>query len=185
MLLIREEAHAAAEKIYQSVVTAEPGPGYLKPILRQYDKLGSTRYVDFTTTRPVYPTRPDKCHVSHVVADTESWEQKTAQAIEEMDEVVCYVKNHGLNFTIPYALEGEEKSYIPDYIVRISMNSDDILNLILETSGEPRKDKAAKVAAARNLWVPAINNHGGFGKWAFLEITDPWDAQNTVRAFVR
>ena len=52
-------------------------------------------------------------------------------------------------------------------------------------SGEARKDKAAKVATARNLWVPAINNHGGFGRWAFLEITDPWDAKNTIRAFLR
>jgi len=35
------------------------------------------------------------------------------------------------------------------------------------------------------LWVPAINNHGGFGRWAFLEITDPWDAKNTIRAMLR
>jgi type III restriction enzyme len=49
-------------------------------------------------------------------------------------------------------------------------------------SGEARKDKAA---TARNLWVPAINNHGGFGRWAFIEITDPWDAKNTIRAMLR
>ena len=185
MLFIKEWAHAAADKIYHSIITAESSPGYLKPRLRQYDNIGSTRYVDFTTTRPVYPTRPDKCHISHVVADTESWEQKTAQAIEDMDEVVCYVKNQGLNFFIPYALEGTEGNYIPDYIVRIRMSGGDLSNLILEVSGEPRKDKAAKVATARNLWVPAINNHGGFGKWAFLEITDPWDAQNTIRAAIK
>jgi len=29
-----------------------------------------------------------------------------------------------------------------------------------------------------------VNNHGGFGRWAFLEITDPWDAQNLIRAFL-
>jgi type III restriction enzyme len=29
--------------------------------------------------------------------------------------------------------------------------------------------------------VPAINNHGGFGRWAFLEIDDPWDAKNLIR----
>jgi type III restriction enzyme len=37
-------------------------------------------------------------------------------------------------------------------------------------------------ATARNLWIPAINNDGRFGRWAFLEITDPWDAKNTIRA---
>ena len=35
------------------------------------------------------------------------------------------------------------------------------------------------------LWVPAINNHGGFGRWAFIEITDPWGAKNTIRAMLR
>ena len=35
---------------------------------------------------------------------------------------------------------------------------------------------------SRNPWVPAINNHGGFGRWAFWEITDLWDAQNSMRA---
>ena len=44
------------------------------------------------------------------------------------------------------------------------------------------KDKAARVSTARTLWVPAINNHGGFGRWAFIEIDDPWDARNAIRA---
>jgi hypothetical protein len=58
----------------------------------------------------------------------------------------------------------------------------DLLNLIVEVTGEARKDKAAKVTTARTLWVPAVNNHGGFGRWAFVEVTDPWDAQRTIRA---
>jgi len=33
--------------------------------------------------------------------------------------------------------------------------------------------------------VPAINAHGGFGCWAFVEVTDPWDAQNTIRSFLK
>jgi hypothetical protein len=37
--------------------------------------------------------------------------------------------------------------------------------------------RTAKVATARNLWVPAVNNHGGFGRWAFVEATDPWDVE--------
>jgi type III restriction enzyme len=58
------------------------------------------------------------------------------------------------------------------------------LNLILEVSGEARKDKALKVSTARDLWVEAVNNYGGFGRWEFIEISDPWDAANTIRAFV-
>jgi hypothetical protein len=49
------------------------------------------------------------------------------------------------------------------------------------TPVEARKDKAA---AARTLWVPAVNNHSGFGRWAFIEITDPWDAKAPIRALV-
>jgi type III restriction enzyme len=113
---------------------------------------------------------------SHVVLDS-NWEAKLVE-MEEMDEVLCYVRIK-VGFTIPYTLNGEEHGYLPDHIVRLTdgHGRDDPLNLILEVSGEARKDKAAKVATARNLWVPAINNHGGYGRWAFIEITDPWDAR--------
>jgi hypothetical protein len=37
---------------------------------------------------------------------------------------------------------------------------------------------------ARKLWVPAVDAKGTFGRCGFLEITDPWDAQNTIRQFL-
>jgi type III restriction enzyme len=138
--------------------------------------------VDFDTAKAVFETAPDKCHVSHVVADTGSWEQKLAQTLENMPEVARYVKNQGLNFTIPYTLNGEERQYVPDFIVVTSGPA--TINLIVEVSGENRKDKAAKVATARTQWVPAVNNHGGFGRWAFVEVIDPWDAQRTIRTAI-
>jgi type III restriction enzyme len=58
------------------------------------------------------------------------------------------------------------------------------LDLIVEVTEEKKKDKKAKVSTARTLWVPAMNNHGEFGRWVFIEITDPWDAQNTIRRFL-
>ena len=81
LLLLIQFAHNAADKIYQAIVSSTTGQKTLKPILRPYDTVGSTRYVDFDTTRPTYETRPDRCHISHVVADTESWEQKMAQVL--------------------------------------------------------------------------------------------------------
>jgi type III restriction enzyme len=182
MLMMTEKSHFAAERIYNSLVGSQAGQVKLKPILRPYDAVGSTRYVDFDTTRPVYPTDPNKCHISYVVADTQSWEQKMAQALEEMNEVACYVKNQGLEFVIPYIIDGDEKKYYPDFIVHLKETNGELLNLIVEVSGEKKREKAAKTAAARNLWVPAINNQGEFGKWAFIEISDPWDAKNTIRA---
>ena len=183
LLLLIEFAHHAADRIYKAIVTSNSGANTLKPILRPYDTLGTTRFVDFDTTRNVYSTRADKCHISHVVADTDSWEQKMAETLEEMPEVVRYVKNHNLGFAIPYTLNGEESNYIPDFIVCIDDKKDknDLLNLIIEVTGEKKKDKMAKVETAKTLWVPAVNNHGGFGRWAFVEIGDPWDGKRTIR----
>lgn len=187
LLLLSHHKHDAADRIYKSIVASTDGTLALKAILRPYDTVGSTRYVDFDTIRPVYATRPDKCHISHVVADTDSWEQKLAQAIEDMPEVDRYVKNHNLGFTIPYTLNGEEHQYIPDFIACIDdgHGPNDLLHLIVEVTGERKKDKATKVATARTLWVPAVNNHGSFGRWAFLEIADPWDAQNLIREYLK
>jgi type III restriction enzyme len=45
-----------------------------------------------------------------------------------------------------------------------------------------RKNKSDK-ATARNLWVPAVNNAGAWGRWAFIEISDPRDAMSTIQSF--
>ena len=34
----------------------------------------------------------------------------------------------------------------------------------------------------KSLWIPAVNNHGGFGRWDYLEIKDPWNARNQIRS---
>ncbi len=186
LLLLIEFAHDAADRIYRAIVASTDGTAELKPILRSFDAQGSTRYVDFDTTRPVFATSVDKCHISHVVADTESWEQKMAEVLEGMPEVVRYVKNHNMGFTVPFTINGEQKNYIPDFIACLDDGNgqSDLLNLIVEVTGEHKKEKVAKVAVARTLWVPAVNNHGGFGRWAFLEIGDPWDAQNLIRGYL-
>ena len=191
LLLLTEFAHDASDRIYQAIVRSDGCDGQtriLRPILQPYDTLGSTRWVDFDTTRSVYATNATKCQISHVVCDTDSWEQKLAQTLEDdLSEVIRYVKNHNLGFFIPYNLNGDEKRYIPDFIACIDdgHGPDDLLNLILEVTGERKKDKAAKVSTARTLWIPAVNNEGSFGRWAFLEISDPWDATNTIRAYLK
>lgn len=183
MLLLKEFAYRGADRIYKSIVASTHREKILKPIIRPYDSTGSTRYVDFDTVKDIYETRPDKCHINRMVADTESWEQKLAQTLEDMPEVLCYAKNDHLGFSIPYALNGEEENYRPDFIARMNdgHGPENPLNLILEVTGARDEKKAAKVSTAHDLWVPAVNNHGGFGRWAFIEITDPWNAANEVR----
>jgi type III restriction enzyme len=187
LLYFAENAENAADRIYRSVAAAEEGTPHLRPILAPYESEQTTDRVGFDTTRPVYTTSA-KCPVSHVVCDTNSWEQKTAQALEELDEVVSYVKNDRQpGFRIPYTVDGDQRDYYPDFVARVDDNHgpDDLLNVIIEVTGEKRKDKEAKVATARNLWVPAINNHGGVGRWAFIEITDPWRAKTLLRQLLQ
>ncbi len=182
MLLVRF-AHNAAEKIYQAIASSEKTEPVLKPILRSFDNIGSSKYVDFDTVKPTYRTPSEKCHVSHIVCDTLTWEQKMAEALESMDEVHAYVKNDRLGFTIPYTLDGEQRNYYPDFIIKIcdGQGNGEMLNLIVEVTGRKKEDKAVKVATARKLWTPAVNNHGGLGRWKFIEITDPWDAKHIIR----
>ncbi len=182
LLLMVDLAARAAEKIYTSIVAARSEGATLKPILRPYDTLGSTCHLAFDTARPVWATAPEKCHVNFVVADTDSWEQKLAQTLEELPAVLRYVKNYNLGFTIPYVDAGRERAYVPDFVAHLDdgHGGDDPLQLIIEVTGQKRAEKEAKVAAARNLWVPAVNNHGGYGRWAFVEINDPWDARAAI-----
>ena len=100
--------------------------------------------------------------------------------------MVAYAKNQGLNFTIPYTFEGEAANYVPDLIVRIDDGDGgaEPLDLIIEVTGEHRREKAAKAANAETYWVHAVNNHGGLGRWSFLEVSDPWDAAILIRAHV-
>lgn len=184
MLLLHELADRAVDRIYKAIVRADQGEASLRAMLAPYDRVGSTRDVDFDTAKPVYSTDPDRCHVSHVVADTTSWEQKMAQVLEGMNEVRRYVKNERLGFTIPYTLDGEPRGYVPDFIACVDdgHGDDELLNLIVEVSGQNLEAKKAKVTTARELWVPAVNNLQEFGRWAFIEIADPWDAQNSIRS---
>jgi type III restriction enzyme len=187
LLLLVENANDAADRIYNAIVAADNGPKRLMPIPKPYDTIGSTRWVSFDTVRPTYKTDPQKCHISHVVADTESWEQKMAQTLEDMNEVICYVKNQGLNFFIPYTINGQQKNYLPDFIVRVDdgHGNADPLNLIVEVTGERDKEKEAKVSTAKTLWVPAVNNAETWGRWAYIEISDPWDAKNIIRSSIQ
>jgi type III restriction enzyme len=178
----RSLAIKAVEKIYRAVVPSLTAPpdgsnGALLPILNAYNPEGSTRHVDFNTSKQtLFSTRADKCHLNFVVYD-QNWEAGLAERLESMGEVVAYVKNHNLGFEIPYEYAGETLRYRPDYIVRVNDGGAEPLNLVIEVKGQRDEKDAAKADTMRTLWVPAVNNAKTFGRWAFLELNDvPYDA---------
>lgn len=182
-LSVGDYLRSACEKIQHAIVTEnleeQKGERKLLPVLSGRSIRGSTAGVDFLTTRPVFATT--KSHLNYVVADTEVWEQAVAKRLEEMDEVISYAKNYKLHFVVPYERNGAIHPYFPDYIVRVRRQDGSILNLIIEVTGEKDQMKVAKVKTATDLWVPAVNNHGGFGRWAMLEIRDIYEAQKLIR----
>jgi type III restriction enzyme len=147
LLLFVRFAHQASNRIYRSIVASTEGAPTLKPILRAYEPVGSTPYVDFQTIRATYKTWADKCHVSHIALDSD-WESELAHDFENMAEVIAHVKIQGLGFVIPYTFNGVERQYFADFVVRIDdgRGTDDPLNLILEVTGELKMDKEAKTA---------------------------------------
>jgi len=182
MLLLAEWSHAAAEMIHRAIVRGTPGEKRLIPTLRPYDPIGSTDDVWFETTKTCFDTT--NSHINRLAQDS-GWETELAAKLEWMPEVVSYAKNQGLNLKIPYTFEGRAANYVPDFLIRLrdaaSTGDDDLLTLLLEVSGEAKKEKQAKVAAASDLWVPAVNNWGGLGRWAFLEVTHMENAADLIR----
>jgi type III restriction enzyme len=182
MLLFAQYSHAAADRIHRAIVGGTRGEKRLIPNLRPYEPIGSTDDVWFETTKTC--CEATKSHLNLVVQDS-GWECKLAQVLEDMPEVVSYAKNQGLNLKIPYTYEGRAGNYVPDFLIRLrdpaSRGRDDLLTLVLEVTGEAKKEKQAKVATAEHLWTEAVNNWGGLGRWAFLEVTDPWDAEHVIR----
>ncbi|GMU65391.1 MAG: hypothetical protein AMXMBFR36_16650 [Acidobacteriota bacterium] len=185
-LLFVEIGMKAVERIGRALSAEGTTNPRLLPIAAPYDPVGTCRHVDFPTVKSVWPTRADKSPVSHAVCDTRDWEEKVAESLEGVPEVLSYVKNERLGFEIPYELGGEKRAYRPDFLVRWDdgRGADDPLHLVVEVSGEKLEEKEAKVATARDLWVPAVNNAGTWGRWAFYEIHDPWSCQKELRSFV-
>lgn len=165
-----------------------PGRGTLLPVIDSYNPAGSSRFVDMQTSKDLlWNTAADRCHVNLVVCDSD-WEAGFCETLENAlgDMVLGYVKNHGLGFEVPYAVAGGERRYRPDFILKIEdgRGPDDPLFLVVEIKGYRRIDAQNKREAMDTHWVPAVNNHGGFGSWGFLEINDPYRAEEMIRGFL-
>jgi type III restriction enzyme len=180
LLLLAENADEAARCIlHASISRQEHKFAEVVPLFRQGERTGSTADVDFMTTKEVFPTG-EKCHVNFVVLDGiggNLWEKSVAEILEQLPEVDAYVKNDRLGFTIPYAMLGRSHEYIPDFLVQLKPRGEDdpVRTLIVEVSGTLKKAAPTreKAETTRDLWIPAVHHHGGFGRWGYAELRDP------------
>ena len=166
-----ELADKAVERIWLACQRSAPGQSKIKAILDPYNPRGSTRYVNFTTTKAVWMTAPDKCQVNYGVCDSD-WEAELARVLESHPRVLAYVKNQGLQFEVPYLDGATPRRYVPDFIVRLDDGRAEPLNLILETKGYRGEDAQLKAETMKVSWVPGVNNLDDQGRWTFHEFRD-------------
>lgn len=154
-------------------------------MLNPYGHFGSTKNVHDVTRRKNKPWITEKSHVNYVIADTGKWEQIAAKSMEEMDEVISYVKNQFLDFAIPYVYKGmKDRMYYPDFIARCKRENGESINLIIEVTGM-NQDKEDKKWYVEKRWLPAVNSireQYGFDRWAFIGISvDIRNIKNELR----
>ena len=180
-LVILWQQSKILSSIYEGIRQANRQEERITAILNYYNPEGSTAHVFGATTKPVWPTT--KSHVNYVVADTQSWEQIAAKTLEEIPEVVNYVKNHFLGFQIPYMVGTEEHQYMPDFIAHVKTTRGEQVNLVIEISGfsdDRTGHKDAKRHYTLDYWLPAANNLGQYGRWAFVEVSDIDNIKRTL-----
>ncbi len=144
---------------------------HIRPVFNYYNKFNSTRYVNGNTIKEVYATH--KSHVNYVIMDSE-WEGIAAKTLEDLPQIISYVKNQFLGFAIPYVKGGKDKIYFPDFIVQCKSGKGVTINLIIEISGFS-KDKAEKKWFVENRWLPAVNSLKDkyeYPEWHFIEIAN-------------
>jgi type III restriction enzyme len=162
------------EGLFLAAITPDESQGEapLLPLLNRTTSIGSTVDVAFNTTRACYVTQFS--HINMVVGDTATWEQSAAFRLElaaKKGRVRCYARNDGLGLTIPYEWYNVDRSYEPDYLVRL-VKPEVELTVVLEIKGMITEEDKAKHEAARR-WIAAVNNWGKLGRWAFHVCRDP------------
>lgn len=185
MLQIKQIAAQAAERIYNAIAAAISDEERIRAVLDPYNPHGSTRFVGFMSSKELYETAPDKCHVNYVVTDS-GWEAEFARAAEAHPRVLSYVKNQGLGFEVPYKDGDTARQYLPDFIVKIDdgRGPDDPLYLVVEVKGYRNENVKLKSETMRQKWIRGVNNLGSYGRWAFIEFADVYEMQKEFAALI-
>ena len=178
-LIYQELADMACERITAGITRALIGEMPIKAVLDPYNSSGSTMHVNFNTSKKSrWETDARRCHINWVILDSD-WEAEFCRVAEAHPRVKSYVKNHNLGLEVPYRYGSETRKYLPDFIVLVDdgHGEDDLLHLIVEIKGYRREDAKEKKATMETYWVPGVNNHGQFGRWAFAEFTEVYQIE--------
>lgn len=185
-LMYQELADMACNRITAGITRAFVGKNPIKALLDPYNSIGSTRYVNFPTSRPDrWQTSSERCHINWIILDSD-WEAEFCRVAESHPRVRSYIKNYRLGFEVPYRFGSENRLYLPDFIIRVDdgHGEEDLLNLIVEIKGYRREDAKEKKSTMETYWVPGVNHLGAYGRWSFAEFTDIYEIQSEFSAKV-
>lgn len=183
-LMYLELADIACNRITAAITRKLVGERPIKAVLDPYNPTGSTIHVNFNTSKKNrWETDARRCHINWVILDSD-WEAEFCRVAESHPRVRAYVKNHSLGLEVPYLYGSETRRYLPDFIVLIDDGHDDPLHLIVEIKGYRREDAKEKKSTMETYWVPGINNHKNYGRWAFSEFTEVYQIETDFKAKV-
>jgi type III restriction enzyme len=118
--------------------------------------------------------RTEHSHINFCVYDS-TWEASEAFELDHNPDVAAWVKNDHLGFEILYVYRGVVRKYRPDFLIRLVSNE----NLILEVKGQDLEQDQVK-RRFLDEWVKAVNEHGGFGVWAWEVSKNPGDIKDLL-----
>lgn len=145
----------------------------ITPIFDSDHPIRSTSYMKtWYTGRPCEVTK--KSHINLCVFDS-TWEASEAFELDRNENVKAWVKNDHLGFEVHFIYKGIVKKYRPDYIIKLSDNS----NLVLEVKGRDDEENKTK-RKFLDEWVRAVNKQGGFGIWKWKVSKNPADLKNIL-----
>ncbi|MDE0227032.1 MAG: DEAD/DEAH box helicase family protein [Gammaproteobacteria bacterium] len=180
-LMIAELADLACEKVSSAITRAELRRQPVKAMLDPYNPVGSTRGVNFTTSNTQRYATGRRCHLNWAILDS-TWEGEFCRVLDSHPQVLAWVKNRNLGFDVPYRFGGVQRRYVPDFIVLFDfgLGPDKPVHVVVEVKGLRGEDAKAKKETMDSYWVPAANRLGCHGRWAFLELRDPYQMQEDL-----
>jgi type III restriction enzyme len=115
-----------------------------------------------------------RSHINFCVYDS-TWEASESFELDHNPAVAAWAKNDHLGFEILYVYRGVVRKYRPDFLIRFVSGE----NLILEVKGQDLEQDQVK-RRFLDEWVKAVNEHGGFGAWAWEVSKNPGDIKDLL-----
>ena len=151
-------------------------------LLRPYD-------IGNNPERVYGPTK--KSEITYADCDS-SWEVALAKHLDEMPEITRWARNKGLNWSIPYVVDRQQKRYWPDFVAVVRIREGLELSIVIETKGLVREYDETKKRWAQEYWVPAVNRHPEYGTaagtlWTYLYLDSEalvLQAQEKIRELI-